>query len=74
MTKYYVGYLQDNNEYVYISYLDKNGVKVTTSLENAIYYDDIELAKDLLAIAKIVITSKTNSYKVLEIVKTIKEM
>lgn len=73
-TKYYVGYKQDNNEYVYINYVDKNGVKVTTTIENAIYYDDIDTAKDLLSISKIVNTTKNKPYKVLEITTTVKEI
>lgn len=72
-TKYYVGYKQDNNAYVYINYVDKNGVKVTTTIENAIYYDDIDTAKDLLSISKIVNTTK-KGYKVLEITTTVKEI
>lgn len=72
-TKYYVGYKQDNNEYVYITYVDKNGVKITTAIENAINYNSLETAKDLLSICNIVNTAK-KGYKVLEITKTVKEI
>ena len=72
MTKYYVGYTQGNGEYVYITQVDNSTVRVTTLLESAISFDDVELAKELLNIAKTIVSNQ--EYVVLEIKTNIKEV
>lgn len=72
MTKYYVGYTQGNGEYVYITQVDNSTVRVTTLLESAISFDDVELAKDLSKIAKSIVANQ--EYVVLEIKTNIKEV
>ena len=72
MTRYYVGYTQGNGEYVYITQVDNSTVRVTTLLESAISFDDVELAKDLLKIVKSIVANQ--EYVVLEIKTNIKEV
>ena len=72
MTKYYVGYLQGNNEYVYVAGIDTTNVRVSTISENAIGFENKESATDLLNIVKLMVLNQ--DYKVLEIVKEIKEV
>lgn len=72
MTKYYVGYLQGNDEYVYVAGIDNSNVRISTIPEGAIGFDDVELAKSLLAIAKTLVANQ--DYVVLEITTEIKEV
>lgn len=72
MTRYYVGYTQGNGEYVYITQVDNSTVRVTTLLESAISFDDVELAKSLVNIAKTIVANQ--DYVVLEIKTSIKEV
>lgn len=72
MTKYYVGYLQGNDEYVYVAGIDNSNVKISTIPEGAIGFDNVELAKSLLNIASSIATNQ--DYVVLEIKTTIKEV
>ena len=72
MTKYYVGYTQGNNEYVYVTQLEATNVRVTTLIESAISFDDVELAKSLVDVAKTIVANQ--DYKVLEITTEIKEV
>lgn len=72
MTKYYVGYLQGNNEYVYVSGIENKNVKILTIPEGAIAFDKVELAKKLCDIAKTVVANQ--DFVVLEIITEIKEV
>ncbi len=72
MTKYYVGYLQGNEEYVYVSDIDSRNVRVSTIPEGAIGFDDVELAKSLVEIAKTLVANQ--EYVVLKITTEIKEV
>lgn len=72
MTKYYVGYTQGNNEYVYVTQLETTNVRVTTLIESAISFDDVELAKNLVNVAKTIVANQ--DYVVLEITTDIKEV
>ena len=72
MTKYYVEYTQGNNEYVYVTQLEATNVRVTTLIESAISFDDVELAKNLVAVAKTIVANQ--DYVVLEITTDIKEV
>lgn len=72
MTKYYVGYLQDNDEYVYVASIDNANVKVLTIKEGAIGFDKVELAESLLKVAKSIVANR--DYVVLEITTEIKEV
>ncbi len=72
MTRYYVGYEQGNGDYVYVSNIDFNNVRVTTVLEGAISFDNKELAKNLKDVATSLVANQ--EYKVLEIETNIKEV
>lgn len=72
MTKYYVGYLQGNDEYVYVAGIDNSNVRISTIPEGAIGFDDVELAKSLQAIAKTLVANQ--DYVVLKITTEIKEV
>jgi len=69
MTKYYVGYLQGNNEYVYIAGVDNGNVKISTTLEGALSFTDIGLAENLRDVAEDIV--KNQEYNVLKITVTI---
>ena len=72
MTKFYVGYLQGNDEYIYVAGVDNSNVRISTIPEGAIGFDDVKLAKSLLAIAKTLVDNL--DYVVLEITTDIKEV
>lgn len=72
MTKYYVGYTQGNGDYVYISNVDYSNVRVTTVVEGAISFDNVELAKSFVDVVKTIVANQ--DYVVLEIKTTIKEV
>lgn len=72
MTKYYVGYKQGNNEYVYVASVDNSNVRVSTITEGAIGFEDVELATALSQIASNIIANQ--EYVVLEIKTSIKEV
>jgi len=72
MTKYYVGYVQGNEEYVYVAGIDNSNVRVSTIPEGAISFDKVELAKALLSLASNIVANQ--EYKVLEIKTEIKEV
>ena len=72
MTKFYVGYKQGNNDYVYISDVSYNIIRVTTVQEGAIAFDDVATAQGLLNIAKKMVGNQ--EYTILEIKTDIKEV
>lgn len=72
MTKYYVGYVQGNEEYVYVAGIDNSNVRVSTIPEGAMSFDKVELAKALLSLASNIVANQ--EYKVLEIKTEIKEV
>lgn len=72
MTRYYVGYLQGNDEYVYVAGVDNSNVRVSTITEGAIGFDNIELAESLKNIAKSIVTNQ--DYVVLKITTEIEEV
>lgn len=72
MTKYYVGYTQGNNEYVYVASVDNSNIRVSTTLEGALSFDDMELAESLLDIAKTIVVNQ--DYVVLKITTDIEEV
>ena len=72
MTKYYVGYTQGNGEYVYVTQIDSTNVRVGTIIEGAMAFDNKDLAKSLVDIAKTIVANQ--EYVVLEITTDIKEV
>lgn len=72
MTKYYVGYTQGNNEYVYVASVDNSNIRVSTTLEGALSFDDMTLAESLLDIAKTIVANQ--DYVVLKITTDIEEV
>ncbi len=72
MTKYYVGYLQGNDEYVYVASIDNSNVRVSTILEGAMSFGNVGLAKALLDLANNTVANQ--EYTVLEVTTEIKEV
>ena len=72
MTKYYVGYIQGNNEYVYVAGIDNSNVRVSTTIEGAMSFNDIELAESLRDMAENLVVNQ--EYKVLKIKIEIEEV
>lgn len=72
MTKYYIGYVQGNDEYVYVGNITPTNIGISTTTETAIEFDTKELANGVLAYVKSMVANQ--DFKVLEITKTIKEV
>ena len=72
MTKYFVGYKQGDDSYVYVSSIDDNNVRISTIPYGAIAFDNKELANKLCDVAKSIIANQ--DYVVLEITQEIKEV
>lgn len=72
MTKYYVGYIQGNESYVYVAGVDNTNVRISTTLDGAMAFDTKDLAKDLQNIATSLVANQ--DFIVLEIKTDIKEV
>jgi hypothetical protein len=72
MTKYYIGYLQGNNEYVYVSNITPTNVGLNVIVENALSFSDKDLASGVLDYVKTIVVNQ--DFKVLEITTNIKEV
>lgn len=73
MTKYYVGYLQGNDEYVYVTNIDiRNGVRVTPIINEGIGFDNLELAEALLSLSKSMVLNQ--DFVVLKVRTNIEEV
>ena len=72
MSKFYVGYKQGNEEYVYVAGIDTNNVKISTTIEGAMSFTDIGQAEYLRDIAETIVLNQ--EYKVLKITIDIEDM
>lgn len=73
MTKYYVGYLQGNGGYVYVTIVMNNIINIAVTASNStICFDDEKTAKALLSVCKAIDPDK--DYKVLKITTDIEEV
>ena len=72
MTKYYVGYKQGNNEYVYVAGIDNSNVRVSTTLEGGIGFTDVKLAEAFNSIVGTLVANQ--DYQVLKVTVDIKEV
>ena len=72
MTKYYIGYVQGNDEYVYVGNITPTNIGISTTTETALTFDNKDLANGVLAYVKSMVANQ--DFKVLEITKTIKEV
>lgn len=72
MTKYYIGYAQGDNDYVYVSNINKTTINVTVVIEDAIDFNDEQMAKNMLEYVKVQVTNQ--EFKVLKIVTKIDEI
>ena len=72
MTKYYIGYSQGENDYVYVSNINKTAIGVTVVTEEAIYFNDEQMAKNMLEYVKNEVSNQ--DYKVLKITVNVEEV
>lgn len=72
MTNYYIGYVQGNDEYVYVGNITPTNIGISTTTETALTFDTKEIAEGILAYVNTVIANQ--EFKVLKITKTIEEM
>ena len=72
MTRYYIGYVQGNNSYVYVNSLMFNAVNVSVTTTTAISIETEKVAKEFLDVVKSIDTDK--DYKVLKVTTDIEEV
>lgn len=72
MTKYYIGYIQGNNSYVYVNSLMFNSVNVSVTTTTAIGIDNEKTAKEFLDVVKSIDNEK--DYKLLKVTADIEEV
>lgn len=72
MTKYYIGYEQDNYQYVYVANITSINIGVTTITDNALSFDNANIAKGVLNYIKTKVANV--DYRVLKIVTDIEEV
>ena len=68
MTKYFIGYEQGLNDYVYLSSLNKSTIGVTVITEEAINFKNETIAKNVLEYVNTIVTNQ--DYKVLKVFLT----
>jgi hypothetical protein len=72
MTNYYIGYVQGNNEYVYVGNITPTNVGLSTTTSTALSFDTEELANGVLAYVQDSIVNQ--DFKVIKITTVIEEM
>lgn len=72
MTNYYIGYLQGNNEYVYVGNITPTNIGISTTTSTALSFETEELANGVLDYVKTVILNQ--EFKVIKITTTIEEI
>lgn len=72
MTNYYIGYVQGNNEYVYVGNITPTNIGLSTTTSTALSFDTEELANGVLAYVETVIANQ--DFKVIKITTTIEEI
>lgn len=72
MTNYYIGYVQSNNEYVYVGNITPTNIGLSTTTSTALTFDTEELANGVLAYVETVIANQ--DFKVIKITTVIEEI
>lgn len=72
MTNYYIGYVQGNNEYVYVGTITPTNIGLSTITSTALSFNTEELANGVLEYVKTVILNQ--EFKVIKITTTIEEI
>ena len=72
MTNYYIGYVQGNNEYVYVGNITPTNVGLSTTTSTALSFDTEELANGVLAYVQESIVNQ--EFKVIKITTVIEEI
>lgn len=72
MTKYFIGYEQGLNDYVYLSSLNKSTIGVTVITEEAINFKNETIAKNVLEYVNTIVTNQ--DYKVLKVTTNVEEV
>lgn len=72
MTNYYIGYVQGNNEYVYVGNITPTNIGLSTTTSTALSFNTEELASGVLAYVETMIVNQ--DFKVIKITTTIEEM
>ena len=72
MTNYYIGYVQGNNEYVYVGTITPTNIGLSTTTSTALSFDTEELANGVLDYVKTVIVNQ--DFKVIKITTVIEEI
>jgi len=72
MTNYYIGYVQGNNEYVYVGNITPTNVGLSTTTSTALSFDTEELANGVLAYVQDSIVNQ--DFKVIKITTVIEEI
>jgi hypothetical protein len=72
MTNYYIGYVQGNNEYVYVGNITPTNVGLSTTTSTALSFNTEELANGVLAYVQDCIANQ--DFKVIKIAAVIEEM
>lgn len=72
MTKYFIGYEQGLNDYVYLSSLNKSTIGVTVITEEAINFKNETMAKNVLEYINTMVANQ--DYKVLKVTTNVEEV
>ena len=72
MTKYFIGYEQGLNDYVYLSSLNKSTIEVTVITEEAINFKNETMAKNVLEYVNTIVANQ--DYKVLKVTTNVEEV
>lgn len=72
MTNYYIGYVQGNNEYVYVGNITPTNIGLSTTTNTALSFNSEELANGVLDYVKTVILNQ--DFKVIKITTVIEEI
>lgn len=72
MTRYYIGYEQGDNDYVYLANIVKSNIGVTVIIEEAISFDTVELAKGVFDYVNNAIANQ--EFKILKVTTKIEEV
>lgn len=72
MTIYYIGYVQGNDEYVYVGNITPTNVGIVTSTDSALEFKTEELASGVATYISSLVANQ--DFKILKITKTIEEV
>ena len=72
MTNYYIGYVQGNNEYVYVGNITPTNVGLSTTTTTALTFNTEELANGVLDYVKTIVANQ--DFKVIKVTTVIEEI